>query len=75
MNDLSLHAACLNRRAFLARGGVGMGSLAFSSLFSAEKAAASKQGSATLGGLQGKLHHRPRVKRVIFLCMAGGRHT
>ena len=72
MNDLSLHAARLNRRAFLAQSGVGIGSLALSGLFSAENAAASKQGSATLGGLQKNLHHRPRVKRVIFLCMAGG---
>ncbi len=64
-------ATCLNRRTFLSRTGLGLGSLALSSLLNEERAAARQLGSGT-GGLDGFPHFPPKVKRVIFLCMAGG---
>lgn len=60
-----------NRRTFLRRGGLGIGSVALSSLLAADARAASK--SLTNGpGRSDTPHHRPKIKRVIFLCMAGG---
>ena len=49
----------INRRTFLSHGLTGLGSLALSRLYAAE------------GGLQ-LPHYRPKIKRVIHLCMAGG---
>ncbi|MFB3079846.1 MAG: DUF1501 domain-containing protein, partial [Lysobacterales bacterium] len=64
------YAAEINRRTFLARGGVGLGSLAFTSLLNGSLSAAeSRRSSPGLGGLA---HHTQKAKRVIFLCMAGG---
>jgi len=51
----------LNRRAFLSRSALGMGSLALGSMLN---------GAAP--GIGGLPHHPAKVKRVIFLCMAGG---
>ncbi|MCA9112958.1 MAG: DUF1501 domain-containing protein [Planctomycetaceae bacterium] len=50
----------LNRRTFLSRTGVGLGSVALSSLM---------QGDAMADGIA---QHAAKAKRVIFLCMAGG---
>ena len=50
----------INRRTFLSRAGVGLGAAALGSL------------EAAASGLDSIPHHRPRAKRVIFLCMAGG---
>ncbi len=55
------HDNMLARRTFLRR--VGLGSVALSSLLDGEA------GAATLADVP---HHRPRIKRVIHLCMAGG---
>ncbi|QDV69338.1 hypothetical protein Poly24_30530 [Rosistilla carotiformis] len=55
------HDNMLARRTFLRR--VGLGSVALSSLLDSEA------GAATLADVP---HHRPRIKRVIHLCMAGG---
>lgn len=60
----------INRRTFLARGGVGLGSLALSALVNRGVLAAKK--SVSQGVLPGLPHYRPKIKRVIFLCMAGG---
>ena len=60
-----------NRRTFLRRGGLGLGSVALSSLLAAEGRAGSAS-SANRPGRSDTPHHPPRVKRVIFLCMAGG---
>jgi hypothetical protein len=49
----------INRRTFLSHGLAGLGSLAFSRLYASESA------------LQ-LPHYRPKIKRVIHLCMAGG---
>ena len=51
------------RRAFLARGGMGLGSLALTSLVGA--------GERDTGFVSPR-HIVPRAKRVIYLCMAGG---
>lgn len=51
-----------NRRTFLQHTGLGLGSAAFASLLQSEASAANSSPP----------HHRPRIRRVIFLCMAGG---
>ena len=64
--DRSIH-----RRTFLARSGVGLGSAALSAMLCNDLRA----GSATAVGRHAASalpHIPPRVKRVIFLCMAGG---
>ncbi len=64
----------LKRRTFLRRTGVGIGAAALQSLMFAgerSKALASESPAARVD--RGDLpHHQPRVKNVIFLCMAGG---
>ncbi|MEX0794356.1 MAG: DUF1501 domain-containing protein [Pirellulaceae bacterium] len=69
----------LNRRAFLAQAGFGIGSTALASLLAKEGNAAefntSGEASATprgIPGLPGLPHFPPKIKRVIFLCMSGG---
>lgn len=64
----------LYRRAFLRRAGVGLGAAAFGSLLSADAARGDSAGATqpNAPALGDTPHHRPRVKRVIFLCMAGG---
>lgn len=65
--------AALKRRVFLQRTGVGLGAIALKSLMAGERsmALASETPATRIG--QGDLpHHPPRVKNVIFLCMAGG---
>ena len=58
-------ANAINRRAFLSRSGVGLGSAALSSLLAAPASSAPT-------GLPGFPHIAPKAKGVIFLCMAGG---
>lgn len=53
----------ISRRAFLAQGGVGLGSLALTSLLDAGNRE---------NGFVSPTHLVPRAKRVIYLCMAGG---
>lgn len=64
--NASLNA--LNRRTFLSASGVGLGSVALSALAPGSADAA----RANAPGRTGLPHHKPKVKRVIFLCMAGG---
>lgn len=56
------------RRTFLSRASLGLGSVALSGLLQPNLFAASTSGM----GMVNPLHHAPRAKRVIFLCMAGG---
>ncbi len=64
------HFACdLNRRTFLARAGLGVGSAALMSLIGSEASASSL---TNYRGLPALPHFAPQAKRVIFLCMAGG---
>ena len=53
------------RRAFLGRASMGLGSAALASLIKPELFAAKS-------GVAGFPNHQPKIKRVIFLCMAGG---
>lgn len=63
-----------NRRSFLKQSGVGLGAAAFSSLLSRDGFAAAPVTPRAIhaGGRADLPHHPPRIKRVIFLCMAGG---
>jgi hypothetical protein len=63
----------LNRRHFLARTGLGLGSIALGSLLApgAKGADPSRQGDATAGGLAGLPHFAPKAKRVIYLFQSG----
>ncbi len=60
----------LNRRTFLRRSGVGLGSLALGSLLRPDLLAAAE--AQQYQGVVSPRHIAPRAKRVIFLCMAGG---
>ncbi|HEY0982053.1 DUF1501 domain-containing protein [Schlesneria sp.] len=63
----------LRRRAFLSRSGLGIGSVALSSLLSVPTARANPSPQRErFPGLPGLPHLPPKIKRVIFLCMAGG---
>jgi hypothetical protein len=64
----------INRRTFLARGGLGIGSMALSSLLGRTVLADASTSSKAAGyrGLPGLPHFAPKIKRVIWLCMAGG---
>jgi hypothetical protein len=70
MNTFNSPAIDLTRRAFLGRAGIGFGSAALLSLLGEDARGAGIDTS--YGGLPGFPHHKPRIKRVIFLCMAGG---
>ena len=61
----------LRRRAFLSGTGIGLGSVALSALLHRDARATSDARSLT-AGLPGFPHHDSKIKRVIFLCMAGG---
>ncbi len=71
MSPLSIH-----RRTFLARSGLSLGGAALGTLLSRDLAAAPVGGIsaalATGGGAVWPLHHPPKAKSVIFLCLAGG---
>ena len=56
----------VNRRSFLGRSSVGVGAASVSSLIGADSIA-----KGVPAGSSDTPHHPPRVKRVIFLCMAG----
>jgi hypothetical protein len=60
-----------NRRTFLKQGGIGVGSVALSSLLVKDLSAATGL-NVNRGAREDTPHHSPRIKRVIFLCMAGG---
>ena len=61
------HNDAITRRTFLARGGMGLGSVALATLLS-PAALAQKRWA----GIVRPTHLVPRAKRVIYLCMAGG---
>jgi hypothetical protein len=60
----------LDRRTFFSRTGLGLGALALTSLLERDLSAVAS--SPTAGAMLELPHHPPKVKRVIFLCMAGG---
>ncbi|TWT93596.1 DUF1501 domain-containing protein [Neorhodopirellula pilleata] len=59
----------IQRRTFLNRATVGIGSVAFATQLAAEQSA-SGNAVSSLGAIEP--HHLAKAKRVIFLCMAGG---
>jgi hypothetical protein len=73
-------SGAFSRRTFLRQGGFGLGAVALSQLFGSGPLAASGGPLAGLGpqeggippGVAGYPQFPPRIKRVIFLCMAGG---
>lgn len=65
------HPMQLNRRTFLSRTGVGLGSAALGSLLARDGFSATKS-SGGVPGQPGLPNLPQKVKRVIFLCMAGG---
>ena len=66
---LEMNCDQANRRTFLKRNGVGLGAAAFSSILTSD---VSRAATANPGARSDVPHLPPRVKRVIFLCMAGG---
>jgi hypothetical protein len=58
------------RRTFLSRTGLGLGSAALSGMLGGDQLALAN--ASALGGQPSLPHLPPQVKRVIFLCMAGG---
>lgn len=68
MSNLSFQA--IQRRTFLNRATVGIGSVALATRLAADQAAPGGNALSSLGAIAP--HHLARAKRVIFLCMAGG---
>ncbi len=68
-NDMEM---LLRRRTFLTRSGLGFGAAALYSLMQQQQSAQANANKGRIPGLPGLPHFPPRVKRVIFLCMAGG---
>ena len=66
MNNIQLFNTDVSRRAFLGRAGLGTMGLA-SLLQAADRPQVDKW-----PGVLAQLHHKPKIKRVIHLCMAGG---
>ncbi|MEX0703529.1 MAG: DUF1501 domain-containing protein [Planctomycetales bacterium] len=63
----------INRRAFLGNVSTGIGSAVLASMLNADLArGASTENSDRWTGVLRKLHHPPKAKRIVFLCMAGG---
>lgn len=79
--SIDQHNRCqqILRRQFLSGSALGLGSIAFGDLFASGKEIGSekrnpeaKQNQSQIDGILKKLHYKPKAKRVIFLCMAGG---
>ena len=69
----SSDSIALKRRMFLSRTGVGLGAVALQSLMLSERPGLLASPDTPKGSGGNDLpHHQPRVKNVIFLCMAGG---
>ena len=66
-----LHNQHIDRRDFLTKTSLGLGSIALSSLLSPTKLFG-KPAASGPGGVLGQLHFAPRAKRVIYLFQSGG---
>lgn len=60
-----------NRRTFISQAGIGFGMAAFSSLVANDLRGQTRSADEAVNA-PGLPHHQARIKRVIFLCMAGG---
>src|SRR6266508_2968711 len=69
MNQLARE---ISRRAFLGRGGAGLGLVALNSLLHPRLAAAASAMDPQSKGVINPLHFTPKAKRVIYLYQAGG---
>jgi hypothetical protein len=71
---MNSHDFSMHRRTFLGQSALGLGAFALSNLLgrSASASAAPTDPLLASSGVLQALHHLPRAKRVIFLCMAGG---
>ncbi len=69
MNDFHSVAMTRNRRSFLARSGLGLGSIALASMAGAPKSGLSA--ADPLAGLPDSPHFTPKAKRVIYLFQSG----
>ena len=75
-----MHAfTSIHRRTFLARSGLSLGGAALSGLLARDGLAAAIAAQSRAGGAADRypgaihpLHHPPKAKAVIFLCLAGG---
>ena len=70
MSQFDLFPSDVSRRAFL--GKAGLGSLGLASLLNPSLLSADRPQIDKWPGILAKPHHKPKVKRVIHLCMAGG---
>ena len=70
MNQFDHFPSDVSRRAFL--GKAGLGSLGLASLLNPSLLSADRPQIDKWPGVLAKPHHKPKVKRVIHLCMAGG---
>ena len=68
MSGLVMNEQKINRRTFLQRSGLNLGTAALASLIGTDRS----QVLGSTAGVAGLPHHFARAKRVIFLCMAGG---
>ncbi len=66
------HAMSINRRTFLHKSFAGLGGMAMASIAGRSMGAVATNEKAWPGVLDNALHHAPKAKRVIHLCMAGG---
>ena len=63
----------INRRTFLQRSGLSLGTAALAQFMGSNASAAQLfQDPGIAPGVSGLPHYPPKIKRVIFLCMAGG---
>src|SRR5690349_8641226 len=75
MTNPESHSLLLARRTFLGRGAAGLGSLALASLLQPRLFAADASGTEKAPAYRGVVyppHLTPKVKRIIWLYMAGG---
>jgi hypothetical protein len=70
MNEQRIQQIC--RRTFLGKSGLGLGGLALASLLDRSLLRAADTGASRWPGAVQPLHFPPRIKRVIYLYMAGG---
>ncbi|MBO0930888.1 DUF1501 domain-containing protein [Fibrella aquatilis] len=62
----------LNRRSFLTKTSLGLGTLALGSLLYPDKLFSSPQKAVEQSGVLGAPHHIPKAKRIVYLCQSGG---
>jgi len=72
MNPVETYLLEQTRRSFLGRFGLGLGSVALSTLLDPAVTRGESAAENQIGGLAGLPHFAPKAKRVIFLYMSGG---